>query len=201
MTTTPLRFRKTAIAVLLASLAAVPAFAQVSAARDAADVQRDVSQQQRIDAGLKSGQLTTKEASKLEAKETHIEKLEAHADANGHISAAEQKRIDADQQRLSKEIHADKTNDKTGNPDSLSSQRMQRDVAADVNQQKRIEGGIQSGSLSTKEAGSLERGQAHDTRLQAEAAANGHIHSNEEAKIAHADENQSKRIHNAKTRK
>lgn len=200
MITTPTRFRTTAAALLLASLA-VPAFAQVSATRDAADVQRDVNQQQRIEAGLKSGQLTTKEASKLEAKETHIEKLEAHADANGHISAAEQKRIDAEQNRLSKEIHADKTNDKTANPNSVSSQRLQRDVAADVNEQKRIEGGIQSGSLSTKEAGSLERGQAHDTHLQAEAAANGHVHSNEQAKIARADENQSKRIHNAKTRK
>ncbi|TMH99296.1 MAG: hypothetical protein E6H43_14400, partial [Betaproteobacteria bacterium] len=42
-------------------------------------VQRDVNQQERIEQGLKSGQLTTREAARLEGEEAKVERDQARA--------------------------------------------------------------------------------------------------------------------------
>ena len=73
------------------------------------------------------------------------------------------------------------------------------EVQRDINQQKRIEQGLQSGQLTTREAAKLERGQARVNHMEARAGADGHVGPNEEARIQRAENRQSRRIHREKT--
>jgi hypothetical protein len=167
------------------------------------DQQRDVNQQERIDQGLKSGELSTREAGHLESEQQHVDKMEAHDLRNGSVSPSEQTRLNAAQNKASRDITVDKHNGVTGNPGSASSQRMQADVGRNVDQQQRLANGVKSGALTNHEAGSLERGQAHVDRKEANAAANGHVGKAEERSIQRAQNHQSTRIyrkkHNART--
>ena len=187
--------RKTALALIVATMFAAPAFAQSNAATD---TQRDVNQQQRIEQGLKSGQLNTKEAGQLERQQQQIDRVEARDLKDGSINAKEQARLNALQNHASEQIKDDKHNAIKGNPESASSERLQNDVQRNVNQQKRIEGGLQSGSLSHREAGSLERGQAHVNGAEAHAAANGNVSAREQGRIQARENRQSSRIYNKK---
>ncbi|MFZ6646769.1 hypothetical protein ACO0LO_13695 [Undibacterium sp. TJN25] len=183
------------LAVLLSSLFATAAFAQSTAT----DVQRDVNQQQRIENGLKSGQLTTREAAKLEHEEKSIDKTEARALKDGSLSPAEKARIQGMQNKVSSDIHADKTNAQTGNPNSVSNRRMQADVQRNVNQEKRVENGVKNGSLTNHEVAKLERGQARVDGQEARAGKNGHVAAAEQRNIQRDENRQSRRIHKEKT--
>ena len=174
---------------------AAPAFAQSNAS---ADVQRDVNQQNRIEQGLQSGELNTREAGKLERGEAHIDQMEKRDLRNGSISPAEQQRLNAAQNRESQAIYNQKHDAQLGNPNSASSERMQADVQRDANQQQRIENGINNGSLTNREAGKLERGQAHVDRREANAAANGHVGARDQAGIQRSENRQSSRIYHKK---
>ena len=180
-------------------MAASVLFASTAFAQNAVqDQQRDVNQQQRIEQGLQSGQLSTKEAGQLERGQQQIDRTEAKDLKNGSISPAEQARLNALQNKESNQIYADKHNAVLGNPNSASSQRLQADVQRNVNQQQRIANGIHNGSLTNREVGSLERGQAHVDRKEANAAANGHVGAAEQARIQHSENHQSNRIYNKK---
>lgn len=158
------------------------------------DQQRDVNQQKRIEQGLQSGQLSTREAGHLEREQQHIDKMETRDLRNGSISPAEQARLNAAENKASRDIHTDKHNGVTGNPDSVSSQRMQADVQRNVNQQQRVANGIKNGSLTNHEVGTLERGQAHIDRKEANAAANGRVGAAEQRNIQRGENNQSARV-------
>jgi len=197
MKTTSITFQ-----LIAASLLTSAAWAQTTPAEQ--DQQRNVNQQQRIEQGLQSGQLSTKEAGSLERQEQHVDKMEAHDMKNGAITPGEQSRLNAAQNRVSNDIYADKHNGVTGNPNSASSQRMQADVQRNVNQQQRIQNGMDNGSLTNREAGKLERGQAHVNGREANAAANGHVGAAEQRGIQRSENRQSGRIyrkkHNAVTK-
>ena len=161
-------------------------------------IQRDVNQEKRIEQGLKSGALTTKEASKLERDESRIDKMESKALSDGKLSNAEKRRIEQEQNKVSNQIYREKHDGQTGNPDSASSKRMQADVQRNINQQERIEQGVQSGQLTSREAGNLEHGQARVDRKEARAGANGHVSGAEQHAIQNAENTQSKKIHREK---
>lgn len=173
-----------------------------SAAAVAADtgtiVQRDVNQQQRIEQGLQSGALNTKEAGRLERQETRVERMESNALKDGKLTGAEQNRIDKAQDRVSRDIYREKHDAQTGNPNSASSKRMQADVQRNVNQQKRIEQGVQSGQLNNREVAKLERGQSKVTRAEANAAADGHVGPHEQKRVQRKENRQSGRVHHEK---
>src|ERR1044072_8000025 len=59
----------------------------------AGTVQRDVNQQQRIEQGLQSGQLTTKEASRLEGEEARVERDQQRAMKDGKLTRSEERRV------------------------------------------------------------------------------------------------------------
>jgi hypothetical protein len=169
------------------------------------ELQRDVNQQTRIEEGLKSGELSTREAAKLEKKEAGVDRMQANALKDGKLSKKEAVRIENAQDKVSKDIYAQKHDAQQGNPNSASSQRMQAAVQRDVNQEKRIQAGVQNGSLTNKEVSKLERGQARDNRQQVRAGVDGHM-SARESKVAQKRESrQSKRIykqkHDAQARK
>jgi hypothetical protein len=183
------------------TLAAAVALALASAASaqtTGSEVQRNVNQQQRIEQGLQSGQLSTKEAAKLEKGEAKIEKMEANANKDGKLGPAEKARIEAAQNKESAEIRKLKTNERKGNPASASSQRMQADVQRNVNQQKRIEQGVQSGQLTKRETAKLEAGQSRVNAGEAKAGADGHVGPKEQAAIQAKENKQSRRIYKEK---
>jgi len=195
-----MKLSQVSIGVLAAGFLSTGALAESNAA---ADQERNLDQQQRIEQGLKSGALTTKEAGKLEREQQHIDHMEAKDLKNGSINPAEQARLNAAENKASRDIYKEKHDAATGNPQSASSQRMQADVQRNVNQQQRISNGIQSGALTHREVGSLERGQAHLDRKEANAAANGHVGAAEQANVQASENRQSRRIyrkkHNART--
>src|SRR5436853_177211 len=142
-----MKLKLTAIA---AALLCRRAFAQTGT------VQRDVNQQERIEQGLKSGQLTTREAARLEREEARVERDQARALRDGKLTPAEKARLAREQNKVSRDIYREKHDAQTGNPNSASSQRMQADVQRNVNQQQRIEQGVKSGELTNREAAALD---------------------------------------------
>jgi hypothetical protein len=183
-----------ATAVLATALAS-SAFAQTAGPVTA---QRDVNQQTRIEQGLKSGSLSTREAARLERDQSEINRLQAKSLKDGKLSPAERARLDAAQDRASKHIAAAKHNDVQGNPQSASSQRMQASVQRNINQEQRIQQGLQSGELTKREAGKLERGQARVTGQEARAGRDGHVGQHEQAGIQRTENRQSKKIYRQK---
>ncbi len=183
---------------MLASLIAVavsPAFAQTAAP---GYTQRDINQEQRIQHGLQSGQLTTREAARLQAEQARIDKMESNALRDGQLTAQERARINAAQNRASANIYRQKHDAQTGDPNSASSRRMQADVQRNINQERRIQQGMASGQLTNREAARLEAGQARIGRSEARAGADGHVGPREQAAIQHRQNVQSKRIYRQK---
>ena len=184
------------------SLAAAVTLAMTAAAASAqttgSEVQRSVDQQQRIEQGLQSGSLNTHEAAKLEQGEAHVDKLESNALKDGALSPAEKARIQKAQNAESRAIYKLKHDAQLGNPASASSQRMQKNVQRDVNQQARVKEGVSSGQLTNREASSLERGQARVDHKEAVAGADGHVGAGEQARVQHAENVQSARIYRKK---
>jgi hypothetical protein len=193
-------FHKTMLAVLLVMPVAAPVLAQSVGS----EVQRDINQDTRVEQGLKSGQLSTGEAARLERGEGRIDRMESKALKDGNLSQAEAARIQRAQNQESGAINRLKHNETTGNPNSASSQRMQGDVQRNINQQNRIEQGAQSGQLTNREASRLERGQARVNRAEARAGADGHVNAREQARIQHRENMQSQHIfrdkHNGRQR-
>lgn len=86
----------------LASLAVGPALA-ASNATPGVD-QRQANQDQRIQQGVASGELNTREARRLNRQQDAIENAESRAKADGKVTAAERKRLDNAQDRASTNI-------------------------------------------------------------------------------------------------
>jgi len=184
----------TLVASILIALGTASVFAQPVANT----VQRDVNQQTRVENGLKDGSLSTKEAGRLEHEQAQIDRLQAKDLKDGKLSASERAQLTRLQDKSSRDIHAAKTNAVKGNPESKASERLQADVHRNVNQEKRIEQGMQSGALTNRETGKLEQGQAKVDRIEANAARNGHIGKHEQAAIARKEILHSEKIHNKK---
>jgi hypothetical protein len=163
------------------------------------NAQRDANQQERIEQGLQSGQLNTKETGNLERQEQAIDRQESRdLKSGGTLTPQEQARINRKQNQVSRDIYSDKHNGVTGNPNSASSQRLQADVQRNANQQQRIANGQNSGQLKSTEAGHLEGGQKRVDRAEANAAANGHVGAGEQGRIEGKDNVQSRRIYDKK---
>jgi hypothetical protein len=75
--------------------------------------QRRENQQDRIAQGVRSGQLTAGETSRLESREARLNH-EVRADRyahDGHLTAPERRQVNRQQNRLSRSIYRDKHND------------------------------------------------------------------------------------------
>jgi hypothetical protein len=183
-----------------AAPAAAPAATPAPAAKPTV-AQRKENQQDRIAQGVKSGQLTAGETSKLETKEAAINgETKADRAANGgKLTSAEKTQINGQQNQLSKQIYADKHNANTANPgNSKVGQRQE-------NQQDRIAQGIKSGQLTAGETAKLENQQKGiNQQVKADRAANGGKLTTGEKQQVNKEQNAaSKNIynkkHNAKT--
>lgn len=65
---------------------------------------REANQKERIKEGVKSGELTKKEAKDLKKQQQHIKKAEAKANADGVVTDAEKAKLDRKQDKASKKI-------------------------------------------------------------------------------------------------
>lgn len=74
---------------------------------------REQNQEKRIEQGVQSGQLTPKEAGKLEAKQAKIKQDEERMKADGKLTKAERKKLKREQNKASEKIYDKKHNDKT----------------------------------------------------------------------------------------
>ena len=187
------------VVLVMASLLSSTAFA----AEPATAVQRDVNQQERIEKGLETGQLNTREAGRLEKQEATVDKMESRALRDGSVSKAEAARINKAQNHVSRDIYREKHDAQVGNPNSASSKRMQTDVQRNVNQEQRIENGVKSGQLTNRETAQLERQQSRVDRKEARAARDGHVGPGEQARVQRTENRASRNIyrkkHNART--
>ncbi|HTZ18459.1 MAG TPA: hypothetical protein VMB78_08470 [Dissulfurispiraceae bacterium] len=97
---------------LACALAAAPVFA---ANNDPVIDRREINQQNRIEQGVKSGELTRNEAGKLEAQQTSIPQREERMAArnSGNLTPADKAKLTRQQNRASKNIYRKKHNDKT----------------------------------------------------------------------------------------
>jgi len=89
----------------LATAIALPVFAQT--ATPGID-QRQANQEQRIDQGIASGQLTQREANRLERGQQRIDNMENRAKADGVVTARERARIQHAQNVESRRIYRQK---------------------------------------------------------------------------------------------
>lgn len=73
---------------------------------------REQNQQNRIANGLKNGTLNSRQAANLEKRETAVQNREKAdmAAHNGHLTKAEQRGINRQQNRISRSIYKDKHN-------------------------------------------------------------------------------------------
>jgi len=69
---------------------------------------RQVNQQERIDQGVKNGELTKPEAAKLEAREAKIQHDKKEAKSDGVVTPAEKAKLNREQNRSSRAIHRQK---------------------------------------------------------------------------------------------
>jgi len=132
----------------------------------ASETGRDVDQQQRIEQGLQSGQLTSGEARKLEAGESRIDKTEQRDLRNGSLSASERAQIQRQQNRESNAVYNQKHDAQTGHPDALKSNMEQANVQRNINQEQRLHNGVKNGSLTNRELARQEGNESHVDRLE-----------------------------------
>ena len=69
---------------------------------------RQVNQQERIEQGVKSGELTRPEAAKLEAREAKIQHDKKEAKADGVVTPAEKAKLNREENRSSRAIYRQK---------------------------------------------------------------------------------------------
>ncbi|HXR34187.1 MAG TPA: hypothetical protein VN830_10785 [Verrucomicrobiae bacterium] len=158
--------------------------------------QRKENQQDRIAQGVKSGQLTAGETSKLETKEAAINgETRADRAANGgKLTTAEKQQVNKQQNQMSKQIYQDKHNANTAHyGNNQVGQRRE-------NQQARIAQGVKSGQLTAGETAKLENQQKGiNQQVKADRSANGGKLTNGEKKQVNKEQNgASKNIYDKK---
>jgi len=79
---------------------------------DPAVQKREQNQEKRIDQGVKSGELTPREAGKLETQQAKIKQDETRMKSGGKLTKKERRKLKAEQNKASKDIHKKKHNQK-----------------------------------------------------------------------------------------
>ncbi len=106
--------RSSSLLIAVLTAFALPVLAQTATppARDPAATpgidKRQANQQQRIDQGVKSGELTGKEAARLEKGQERIQKMEDKAKADGVVTKKERARLQQAENVQSRHIAAQK---------------------------------------------------------------------------------------------
>ena len=194
--------------ILIAVVAGLmlPAAAQTSdsgtaAAKPPTINQRKENQQDRIADGIQSGQLTAREAGKLEKKEFELnqEERDMRKLDNGHLTKADRATLNQQQNAVSKDIYKQKHDAQVQNIDPKSEVGQR-----ERNQQERIAQGVKSGQLTAGETANMEhREAAINKEIHNDRAANGGTLTPSERRQINRQENRTSRAiyrkkHNAR---
>lgn len=174
---------------------------------------RQQRQQNRIQSGVQSGTLTSKEAARLTRQQNALANQEARYRASGDgLSRKERVRLQREQNQLSQNIHR-QANDRQGvnlppgnapnycppaggtplrNPNGLYNINN-----GQANQQQRLYQGIQSGELTPKEAQRLQNQQQRFATKEAEMREDGLTHK-ERSQLDRMQDNMSRNIYEQK---
>ena len=96
--------KKAAVAVALGAVFSTAVLAQGAPGFD----RRDAFNNERIEQGIRSGQLTPREVARLRQRQAEIERMEARARRDGVITGRERARIEIAQNDLSRLIRREK---------------------------------------------------------------------------------------------
>jgi hypothetical protein len=156
--------------------------------------------QERIANGIKSGELTSKEAARLEHKQARMNKeIQAMRAANGgQLTAADKAKIQRQQGTLSKEIYNNKHDAQVQGGSTAGGKGEGNNPISQTkeNQQDRIAQGVANGQLTSAEASKLENQQTHinneTSKLRAEQG--GKLTDAQKQKIEHQQKAVSRHI-------
>jgi hypothetical protein len=137
--------------VLIAALVAVPVIAAASP-HDPGVNARQQHQQQRIEQGVRSGELTRGETHRLEAERRGIAHEARLYKADGRLSPAERADLRRDQDRASRDIYRQKHDAERRPPAAVRDPGLN---ARQRDQHDRVAQGVRAGSLTKDEAKGL----------------------------------------------
>lgn len=168
---------------------------------------RQQRQQNRIQSGVQSGTLTSKEASRLTRQQNALARQEARYRASGDgLSRKERVRLEREQNQLSQNIHR-QANDRqgvnlppVGNPNVCNPPGRPGLYNINNNQanhQQRINQGIQSGELTQTEAQRLSNQQERFATKEAEMRQDG-LTLQERRRLDNMQDNMSRNIYHQK---
>ena len=98
---------KTAVAVALGAIVSTAALAQGYGGHGGLE-RRDAINNERIEQGIRSGQITPREARRLREQQARIERMEERARRDGVVTERERERIEIAQNELSRAIRFEK---------------------------------------------------------------------------------------------
>jgi len=155
---------------------------------------REANQDQRIANGLRSGQMTSGEAARVERTQSHIDQ-QVHNDraANGgKLTGQERQQINGEQNAASRQIYNEKHNGNTVKPNEVDNR--------EANQQQRTAQGLRSGQMTSGEAARTNRNQANVAQqVHNERTANGGALTGQQKQQVNREQNKnSKQIYNEK---
>ncbi|GAO35603.1 hypothetical protein SCT_0994 [Sulfuricella sp. T08] len=144
--------KKTFVAIVGMGVFAMASGSALAESQGRGAGQRMQNQHQRIEQGVRSGQLNHREATRLnhEQRRIHREAREYHSD--GVMTRAERNDLRSDQNRASRHIYAEKHDGQYGARGSVRDPGVN---ARQSNQRERIQQGIRTGELSRGEARQL----------------------------------------------
>ncbi len=180
--------KKLALTSICIGVFAVASFGQVNDRRE--------NQQDRVAQGVKSGQLTPGETTKIENNQRALNgevRADRKADG-GRLTTAEKQQINRQQNGLSKQIYTDKHN---GSVDKFGSSQVGR---RQENQQDRIAQGIKSGNLNAGKTANLENREAalnHEVKTDRKYD-NGHLTGAERKQVNRQQNQLSRSVYRAK---
>ncbi len=96
--------------LLIGTIILLGANAVFAGTNDPGIQQREQNQEKRIDQGVASGQLTPREAGRLETKEARIQQNEARMKADGNLTVRERRKLNRQQNQASRAIYRKKHN-------------------------------------------------------------------------------------------
>jgi CRISPR/Cas system-associated endoribonuclease Cas2 len=129
--------------------------------RDPGVNQRQQNQRERIQQGVKSGELTRRETGRLAEEQRDIRQLERGYKSDGTLTDAERRDLQHEQDQASRDIYRQKHDEQERPPAAVRDPGVNERQA---NQTARIQQGVKSGELTHDEAQELrtERHDIHD---------------------------------------
>ena len=143
-----------AVVLTLAGVLAVVGASQADAnrTRDPGVNQRQHNQRERIQQGVKSGELTRRETGRLAEEQRDVRQLERAYKSDGTLTGAERRDLQHEQNQASHDIYRQKHDDQERPPAAVRDPGVNERQA---NQTARIQQGVKSGGLTHDEAQDL----------------------------------------------